>query len=45
MPADELVTLAATRLNAESVSEAWSRALDRRETDPDGARSPGADLA
>ena len=37
MPADELMTLAATRLNAESVSEAWSRALNRRETDPDGA--------
>lgn len=36
-PADELVTLAATRLNAESVSEAWSRALDRRDTHPDGA--------
>jgi hypothetical protein len=37
LPADELMTLAATRLNAESVSEAWTRALDRRETDPDGA--------
>jgi Abortive infection C-terminus len=36
-PADELVTLAASRLNAESVSEAWSRALDRRDTNPDGA--------
>lgn len=37
MPADGLVTLAATRLNAESVSEAWSRALDRRDSHPDGA--------
>lgn len=37
MPADDLVTLAATRLNAESVSEAWSRALDRRDSHPDGA--------
>jgi hypothetical protein len=37
MPADDLVTLATTRLNAESVSEAWSRALDRRESNPDGA--------
>lgn len=37
MPADDLVTLAATRLNAESVSEAWTRALDRRDSHPDGA--------
>jgi hypothetical protein len=37
MPADDLVTLAATRLNAESVREAWSRALDRRDSHPDGA--------
>jgi len=37
MPADELVTLAAIRLNAESVSEAWSRALERRDSHPDGA--------
>jgi hypothetical protein len=36
-PADKLVTLAASRLNAESVSETWSRALDRRDTNPDGA--------
>lgn len=37
MPADELVTLAASRFNAESVSDAWSRALERRDTHPDGA--------
>jgi hypothetical protein len=37
MPADDLVTLATTRLNAESVSEAWTRALDRRDSHPDGA--------
>jgi hypothetical protein len=36
-PADELMTQAATRLDAESVTEAWSRALDRRDTNPDGA--------
>ena len=36
-PADELMTLAATRLDAESVSGAWTRALDRRDTNPDGA--------
>lgn len=37
MPADDLVTLATTRLNAASVSEAWTRALDRRDSHPDGA--------
>jgi Abortive infection C-terminus len=36
-PADDLVTGAATRLDAESVRDAWTRALERRDTHPEGA--------
>ena len=37
MPADDLVATAARRLDAESVREAWSLALDRRDAHPEGA--------
>src|SRR5450631_4043266 len=36
-PADALVTDAAARLNAESVRDAWKRALARRDPEPEGA--------
>jgi hypothetical protein len=36
-PADHLVTGATARLDAESVREAWSRALERRDAHPEGA--------
>ena len=36
-PVDDLVSGAATRLDAESVREAWTRALERRATHPEGA--------
>lgn len=36
-PVDELVAGAATRLDAESVRDAWTRALERRTTHPEGA--------
>ncbi len=36
-PADDLVAQAVTRLDAESVLGAWTRALDRRDTDPEAA--------
>jgi len=36
-PIDHLVTGATARLDAESVREAWSRALERREAHPQGA--------
>jgi hypothetical protein len=36
-PVDELVTQAVQRLDAESVRNAWTRALDRRDTDPEAA--------
>lgn len=36
-PVDELVTGATARLDAESVRAAWSRAVERRESDPEGA--------
>jgi Abortive infection C-terminus len=36
-PADELVGAAVARLDAESVREAWTRALERRDNDPEAA--------
>jgi hypothetical protein len=36
-PTDDLVAGAIERLNAESVRMAWTRAVERRDTDPDGA--------
>lgn len=36
-PADDLVSDAVGRLNADSVRDAWSRALDRRAIDPEAA--------
>ncbi len=36
-PIDDLVTGATARLDAESVKEAWSRALERRDGQPEGA--------
>jgi len=36
-PVDHLVTGATARLDAESVRDAWSRAVERRNTDPEGA--------
>lgn len=36
-PVDELIAGAATRLDAESVRDAWTRALERRTTHPEGA--------
>jgi hypothetical protein len=36
-PADQLVTGAAQRLNADSVRDAWDKAIARRDSDPDGA--------
>lgn len=36
-PADELVAGAAERLDADSVTDAWTRALARRSSDPQGA--------
>lgn len=36
-PADELVTGAAARLDAESVRDSWTRALERRNAHPEGA--------
>lgn len=36
-PLDKLVAETAARLNADSVTEAWARALDRRTDDPGGA--------
>lgn len=36
-PADDLVTSAADRLDSESVRDAWTRALERRESEPEGA--------
>lgn len=36
-PVDELVTGATARLDAESVRAAWSRAVERRESDAEGA--------
>lgn len=36
-PADQLVSGATARLDSDSVREAWSRAVDRREDDPEGA--------
>jgi hypothetical protein len=36
-PVDQLVTGAATRLDADSVRDAWIRALERRATEPEGA--------
>lgn len=36
-PADDLVTSAADRLDAESVRNAWTRALERRDSEPKGA--------
>ncbi|MGH2975057.1 MAG: abortive infection family protein [Solirubrobacterales bacterium] len=36
-PADDLVANAADRLDADSVREAWTDALERRETNPKGA--------
>lgn len=36
-PSDDLVTSAAVRLNAESVRDAWTRALERRDSHPEGA--------
>lgn len=36
-PVDDLVSGAATRLDANSISDAWDRALARRSSDPEGA--------
>jgi hypothetical protein len=36
-PADNLVAGAVTRLDAESVRDAWARAVERRDTDPEAA--------
>ncbi len=36
-PADHLVSEATVRLDADSVRDAWSRAVERRDTDPEGA--------
>jgi hypothetical protein len=36
-PADHLITGATVRLNADSVRDAWDKAIARRETDPEGA--------
>lgn len=36
-PVDDLVAGAATRLDAESVRDAWDRAIERRKTEPEGA--------
>ena len=36
-PADQLVAGATVRLDADSVRDAWSRAVERRDTDPEGA--------
>lgn len=36
-PADDLVTSAADRLNSDSVRDAWTRALERRDSEPEGA--------
>ena len=36
-PADDLVAAAVARLDAESVRDAWTRALERRDTDPEAA--------
>ena len=36
-PADQLMTGAASRLNSDSVRDAWSSAVARRDTDPEGA--------
>jgi len=36
-PTDHLITGATVRLNADSVRDAWDKAVSRRDTDPDGA--------
>ena len=36
-PADHLITGATVRLNADSVRDAWDKAIARRENDPEGA--------
>lgn len=36
-PSDQLVSEVLKRFNAESVQEVWEKALDRRQSDPDGA--------
>lgn len=43
-PADDLVAGAVARLNSESVRDAWTRALERRATDPEGAVTAGRTL-